>query len=222
MSNESFRDGLSYPVLFMVLLSLIFVGILAAMYRFSEPKIKRQQREQYERAILGLCAEEIAQAAGTTAPEIVKAYPQSFAQYISLLPEGTFPRKAFEAKYNGKTLSYVFDIMGKGLWGTMRALVATTPAADTILAFTVYDQMETPGLGARITESWFVDQFRRKALISSGEAVKFELIPEKQKAASSNQINQVTGATITTNAVISMLRKEISAIYQSAQKQVAQ
>lgn len=219
MSGQSFRDGLSYPVLFMVLLSLIFVGILAAMYRLSEPKIERQQREQYERAILGLCAEEIASVAGTTAPQIVNAYPGTFAKYISPLPDGTFPRKAFQVKYNDQTLSFVFDVAGKGLWGTMRALVATTPAADTILAFTVYEQMETPGLGARISESWFVDQFRRKALIVSGAAVKFELIPEKQAAASSRQINQVTGATITTNAVVSMLRNELSLIYKSRQQQ---
>lgn len=216
--KPSFREGPIYPVLFMVLVSLAFMGVLALMYRSSEGKIQRQQQGEYERAILSLCAERIAAAEGSSAEAILAAYPASFKQYLKPLPEGTYPRRAYALTLSGKQVAYVFDIGGKGLWGTMRALAATNPAADTLYGFTVYQQSETPGLGSRVTEDWFTAQFIGKPVISQGKPVDYVLIPEDQTATAANQLRQVTGATITTSAVAKMLRDELAAVWQGGRK----
>ncbi|MBW6514380.1 MAG: FMN-binding protein [Candidatus Syntrophosphaera sp.] len=212
MAEQGFMERPVYPVLFIIALSLVFVGILAAMYRMNEPGIEKQKLEAYEKSILSLCADSLASATGISTPEIMAAYPQSFADYIKPLPEGAYPRRAFEVKFGDRILAYVFDITGKGLWGTMRALIATTPAKDTIIGINVYEQLETPGLGARIEESWFTGQFEQKTVLDNGVPVDFELIPEGQSAAEPNQIRQVTGATITSKAVLTMLQNELRLI----------
>ena len=59
------------------------------------------------------------------------------------------------------------------------------------IAFT--SQNETPGLGARIEERWFVEQFR-------GKRAPLKIRPEKEKT-SISEFEAITGATVTTNAV---------------------
>jgi Na+-transporting NADH:ubiquinone oxidoreductase subunit C len=217
MSRTAFTDTLYYPVLFMLAISLVFVGVLAAMYRGSERKIEAYKREQYERLILSLVADSLAAKSGTSADEIIASYPQSYARYIKASGSGQ-PRSSFRVEADGQQLALVYDIGGKGLWGSMRALVAVTPDLGTIISLAIYDQMETPGLGARITEAWFLGQFRGKRIIENGQTLKYELIPEGQQPDNEAQVRQVTGATITSISVLNMLRDELSLIYQQRQR----
>lgn len=216
MPESAWLEKPAYPVVFVILLSLVFVGVLALVYRLNEPGIQKQTQEAYERAILGLCVDSLAALSGKTAGQIQAEYPRSFNEYVRALPAGNYPRKAFEVRYGGRLLAYIFDITGKGLWGTMRALAATDQGKTTVLGVNIYEQMETPGLGARIGEDWFTGQFKRKAILVNGVPVKFTLIPEGQAASDPTQVRQVTGATITSNAVIKMLQTELALIGESA------
>ena len=212
MPESALLEKPAFPVIFIVVLSLVFVGVLAFVYRLNEPGIEKQKQEAYERTVLSLCADSLASLTGKTAEQIQSEYPKSFRDYVKILPDGSFPRKAFEVRFKGRLLAYVFDITGKGLWGTMRALVATDSAKTTVLGINVYDQVETPGLGARIGEDWFTSQFKRKAIMVNGVPVKFTLIPEGQAPTDPTQVRQVTGASITSNAVIHMLQSELAMI----------
>lgn len=212
MADRENFGKIIWPVAFILILSVVFVGLLAVLFRLNEPRIEDNKRQTYERSILALCADSLAKAAGKTAADIEQGYPDSFKEYISPLPEAAFSRPAFEARIADRLIAYVFDIPGKGLWGTMRALVATTPDKSTIIGINIYDQVETPGLGARIEENWFTGQFRQKTVIQDGKPVQFTLIPEGQEAADPTQVRQVTGATITSSAVIKMLQEELGAI----------
>lgn len=212
MPDPTLLEKPAYPVIFIVILSLVFVGALAAMYRLNEAKIDRQRQEAYERSILSLCADSIAAFSGETAQQIMDDYPISFGIHIKELPSNAYPRKAFEVKAGDRSIGFVFDITGKGLWGTMRALLATTSDKRRIIGIGIYEQMETPGLGARIEESWFSGQFRGKTIISDGKPAVMSLIPEEQEPTDARQINQVTGATITSNAVLQMLQTEMGII----------
>ncbi len=209
-SENGFRDKPVYPVLFVLLLSVIFVGILALMFRSNEPRIERQSREAYEKTVLALCADSLASLSGQSAAQIMAAYPASYAKYLG--KEDGLARPAFAAKIDGKLIAYVFDITGKGLWGTMRALVATTPDQQTLLGINVYEQVETPGLGGRIEEEWFTSQFKHKRVLDANGAVKLELVPEGQAEIGPAQIRQITGATITSKAVTDMLGSELARV----------
>ncbi|MDD4223096.1 MAG: FMN-binding protein [Candidatus Cloacimonetes bacterium] len=213
MANETaFREKAVYPVLFILLLSVVFVGILALMYRSNEPRIDAQNREAYEKTILSLCADSLASLSAQSAAEIQAAYPESYSEYIEAMDQDAFIRPAFAASYKGELVARVFDITGKGLWGTMRALVATSPDLKTLLGISVYEQSETPGLGGRIEEDWFTGQFRNKQVLGPDGALDLELVPEGQAKTAPLQVRQITGATITSKAVIDMLKEELARI----------
>jgi len=214
-SKTSLRDTMLYPIIFMLLITIIFVGVLSAMYRGSIDRINSQAREAYERTVLNLCARKIAPQAGSTVEQLTAAYPKSYHQYISEAKLNGVDRTAYKAVVDSTLVAWIVDIPGKGLWGSMRALVAVSPDLTTIVDLNIYEQMETPGLGARIGEDWFLSQFRDKQAIVSGRAVQFEQIPEKQAPGNPAQVKKVTGATITTGAVLAMLQTELHKIHSA-------
>ena len=105
-------------------------------------------------------------------------------------------------------LGYCFPISGSGLWGTIQALLAVTPDFGKIINLEIIIQNETPGLGGRITENWFKDQFKGKIMIDNNIISNFVLIPENDTSGEI-EINQITGATVSSKAVVDMIFKNV-------------
>lgn len=216
MSDKAvdFKDGAIYPVLFMVVVSIVFVGILASAYRLSEAKIASNETRDYQIQLLSLFEEPFRDIARLDYRELIgeEVLAQNFEKYFEEFKLDEIDRIGYRFVVDGSIQGYCFDIAGNGLWGSMRALIAVQPDLRQIIAFAVYKQMETPGLGARIEEAGFRDQFIGKALVKAGEVVTFSLISEEQEATADNQIRQITGATITTRSVLDMIHTEMKLI----------
>ena len=216
------KDSFLYPIVFMLIMVIIFVGILAVMYRNSEGKIEEYKRDVYQVQVLKLLSSKIAEATGIAAEDIVAAYPDSYESYVKAVEFDGLQRNAFSAVAGDSTLAYCFEIAGKGLWGSMKALISTTTDIRTIVDFAIVEQMETPGLGARIEEDWFLDQFRNRSFALSPEeedvTVNYEFIAETQEPENDSQLKRVTGATITSDSVLRMLRSEFNHIYRYMQE----
>lgn len=215
--SKPFSDTTIYPVLFMLLITVFFVGVLSVFYRSSMDKIAANQQSEYEQLIVELLSETLSDSTGIDQYVLERNRKQTYNKYVQELPGYT--RRAFQAVVNGKAIAYLFDIKGKGLWGSMSALLATDTSFKQILNFAVYDQMETPGLGSRITESFFKNQFKGKNAIVDGKPMIHNLVPEGQADLATNQIRQVTGATITSNSVLKMLNEELSILYSEFQQE---
>ncbi len=98
---------------------------------------------------------------------------------------------------NGKQIT-VIPCYGAGLWGPIWGYLAVNADGRT-LAGSVFDhQGETPGLGAKITEQFFEDQFKGK-VFGEGET-KFEVIKGGAKGLEYG-VDAISGATITTQAL---------------------
>lgn len=212
------KDSFLFPIIFMLIMMVLFAGILAVMYRLSEEKIQNYQDDSSKKKILSSLATKIGEVSGQSPQEIMAAYPASFELYVQQLDPQGFERKVYQAVVNDAVVAYCFEIKGKGLWGTMQALVSTSTDFMTILDFKILNQQETPGLGARIEEEWFLSQFRDRIFVVNPESTKdvtqsYEFIAETQTPENERQLRRVTGATITSDSVITMLRAEFNYIY---------
>ncbi len=97
---------------------------------------------------------------------------------------------------------------GPGLWGEIRAVVCFDPKTESLVGVTFTKQNETPGLGARIEEEWFQEQFL-------GKKGTLLLLPEGSRSSNANEIDAITGATITSKAVrdiVNLAAKEAEAM----------
>ncbi len=95
--------------------------------------------------------------------------------------------KAFDR--GNKLVGVAFKTQGKGYSGVIETMAGMT-VEGKITAIKVLSQNETPGLGANVAEEDFTDRFREKNFL--------EL----------NQVEAITGATISSRAVINSVEKK--------------
>ncbi len=95
----------------------------------------------------------------------------------------------FEAYSNGKPVAKVLQLDAQGYSSVIKLLVGVD-GANTILGIDVLSQTETPGLGANVEKEGFLSQFTGRKLS------EVKLVQDE------GQIDAITGATITSRAVI--------------------
>ncbi len=203
MSKEkkTFSETNIYPIFFMVLLTVIFIGLLSFIYHINLDRIKGNELSQYQTTLTGLFRDKIPSKG-----------PASTVYEMFFTEIKTDARTYYEVKKDNQLVGYAFVINGQGLWGSMKALIALTPDYEQIINLDVYQHLETPGLGGRIDEEWFKTQFTDKAIIINGTPIEYVLIPEGSEEVGDNQMMQVTGASRTSEGVRNMLYNEIQAI----------
>jgi len=108
---------------------------------------------------------------------------------------------------------YVVQMSGKGLWSTIKSLVALEPDFATIAGFEVTGQQETPGLGGEIEKDYFRERFKGKKLFENGKALKFEVV-KPGVPTNRHKIDGLSGATMTCNGVTNLINKDF-AVYNS-------
>lgn len=182
-----------FTVLFMIAITAVFISILTFVYLYTKERIAFQESLYLKKAVL--------YAAGVPVPTDNLALSSLFDKSVKekdLYGRGQF-LKLFIVSGNSGTEAYVFEVNGAGLWGTITAVVGLSPDLKTMKGITFIRQNETPGLGARISENWFQEQFR-------GKHGTFSMVPEKESTAS-DQFQAITGATITSTAVKDIVNK---------------
>jgi Na+-transporting NADH:ubiquinone oxidoreductase subunit C len=111
---------------------------------------------------------------------------------------------------------YGFSLRGKGLWGSIGAFAVISPDLSQMVGIDFTEQVETPGLGARITESWFKYLFRGldlKPFLSQNESPNIVMVGKKSQSnleESTNSVEAITGATQTCNGVLNMVNTDLS------------
>jgi len=115
------------------------------------------------------------------------------------------------AEAQGKSDAIAVRFSGSGLWGPIKGFLALEPDMKTIRGVTFYEQEETPGLGGEIASSWFLEQFAGKSIMDeSGKGGIKISRGHEQKAL--NEVDAITGATMTCEKVESMLNTVIENI----------
>lgn len=101
-------------------------------------------------------------------------------------------KEAYSAKLGGKTAGYVFQADPKGYGGEISIMIGIDDKGK-VTGLKVGDNKETPGLGAKAKDDQFTGRFYGKKLD------KIEVV--KRKAKNESEIEAISGATITSNAV---------------------
>ena len=115
-----------------------------------------------------------------------------------------------EVTFNGQLLSfYINEVNGNvsflygvfslgGLWGPVRGVITLESDFQTIVNVSVLEEQETPGLGGKVKNREFLDQF-----------IGLQLLPELERpvevnkdaaANKANEVDEISGATGTSTA----------------------
>jgi Na+-transporting NADH:ubiquinone oxidoreductase subunit C len=111
----------------------------------------------------------------------------------------------FIADVNGQR-KYIFGLRGAGLWGPLWGYLALDNDRNTIFGVNFSHASETPGLGSQIAERPFQEQFVGKRILNDRrQFVSVAVMKVGQRADGRQQVDALTGGTITCKGVEKML-----------------
>ena len=182
-------------VIFLLILGTCCTSLLVGFSRFSSPIIEKFNETKLRATILD--------AAGI--PYTKDTIDEKFNK-IKEMDAGGF--KYYVTPEN----NYIFKFRGRGLWDMIDGVLSLNPDLKTIEKVRVVSQKETPGLGARITEEPYLEAFEKK--IADPKLI----LSVRSKASGNDQIDTISGATITAQAFVDMINNSIGDFRKSEEK----
>jgi Na+-transporting NADH:ubiquinone oxidoreductase subunit C len=184
-------------IVFVLVLGSILTSALVAVDAFTAPYIKANKVKKLHGSVLG------ALGIDYTPDSLEEVFSKEIEEKVfpeALQEEGADEEKKFFVTKAGREVVFIFG--GSGLWGPINGAIAFKGDLKTIKGITIIHQEETPGLGGRIGEPEFLDRFKNKRVFPE------LLIQSPGKASRDNEIDGITGATLSCKALEEILNSE--------------
>lgn len=196
------RESPWFNLIFMFIITAILTGILSGIYEYTKPIIQTNEDIAIKKA--HLYAFNIEYPADASPGEVEKIY------HDKIQVETTDETQVYVAKdRDGKPEAYGLTFAGGALWGEIEGIIVLSPDLKKVIGLDFTEQNETPGLGGRIDEPEFKEQFRGLELNSEGAPLTYRTTSQ------SGQIDAITGATLTSNSVLEIINKTIEGAKKS-------
>ena len=138
-----------------------------------------------------------------------EAIDQQYAQTITdVQTEAGGP--VYVAQVDDQT-KYVLPVKGRGLWGGLCGYISIDEDKQHVFGTYFDHESETAGLGARIKERWFQEQFNGKPIFTDNTQQVALTVVKKGASKAETEIDGVTGATLTSNGVAGMVTDGLQA-----------
>lgn len=198
MAKTNKKKTILYPVVFMLVVTIVFSFALASLNEFAKNRIAIQSKLKEQSKILY-----VFNIPFENNPENI------IAQYNTHVLEKEYNGKIyFEYIIDNNTEGYAFIFEGAGLWGKIKALVALDKNFEHILGVDFISHSETPGLGGRIDEKWFLEQFRGIPVYD--EAFPYLIF----RPSLGGNTDAISGATSTSKAVLDIFNQSIEYLHK--------
>lgn len=135
--------------------------------------------------------------------EIIKSVKEDFNYKPE---EGEYPM--YIANVNGET-KYILPMHGAGLWGAIWGYLALDADKNSVNGVFYSHASETPGLGAEIVTPKFRDQYIGKKVMRNGEFASIAVEKPGIVVQNQDQVDAISGGTITSKGVESMMKNSI-------------
>ncbi len=113
--------------------------------------------------------------------------------------------QGFDANKN--PIGIAVEAMGGGFQGEIKMMIGFIVAEKKISAIKILSHLETPGLGARITEDGFKSNYKDKPF---GD---YNVV--KRPAANDLEVEAISGATISSDAVTTIIENTLKAVEEA-------
>lgn len=203
-----------FSIVYMFLLTLFFTSLVSAVRLFSEERIEADQKIKLERIILQVLG--VSLTTETSDGDVSRIFREQITP-IQVQDRTLYVKHSPEDE---TILGYAFPVGGPGFWGPIDGMVAIDPQASQILGIAFYKHSETPGLGARINEDWFAEQFSGLPLFPISGGKKIFYLKAGGTSKEPNQLDAITGATGTSRAIEAFLNRELDVFLKELWKPV--
>lgn len=187
-----------YTIVYATILVVIVAVLLAVISQVLSPRQAANKRLDTQKQIL-------------TALNVDYSHADPAALYGEIVNETEVDGKAlFVATIDGAT-KYVLPLKGQGLWGGIWGYIALDDDKNTVYGINFGHESETPGLGGEIVTEYFRSRFFGKHIKDAEGRVQSIAVLKagKKDEAGREQVDAISGATITSTGVDEMLLKSL-------------
>lgn len=185
------KQSMLYTVIFTFTISFVLVTVLAFSNEATREMVELNNQVSRSRAVLNALGLEYS------------GQQDLLARYEELSRDDD--SGLYSTEIEGKDV-YAKEFSGQGLWGTIRGVIAFTADLERFVGLEIVEHSETPGLGGRIEEPLYKNQFRGLHIPDDGE---FELNAAGGSDPDEGKIDAVTGATGTSRAMTSIINSQV-------------
>lgn len=203
------KDSLIYTIIFSFVVTFIFVFFLAMANIGTKDLVAENNKLASATAVLGALGIEYD---SSNRSEVFDTFDQVTEHSED---DGTL---WYEYSSNGET-KYALSTSGPGLWGTIEVVIGFNSDVSRYTGLEIVDQSETPGLGGRITEQWYKEQFAGQlipeAVLSGGKITLASAGSDAADDYDDEAIDAITGATRTSEgmqAIVSQAARDMKNI----------
>ncbi len=204
------KDSTPYVIGFMIVLCIVFGAAVSSVHFVTSPILKRNEQAYKYRII--------SEAFALSPPDTkVTSYEETVNESLTLdtLIKGNHTFEVYAGK-DGHTVGFIFR--GTGFWDQITGIIVLSPDLSTVRNIRFLSQKETPGLGARIEERSFTDQFDGLTIdwnLPVEERIIIDVCDNRDKR---NCVNAITGATQTSVALMKILNSELELFRKAYRK----
>ena len=189
---------------------LIASILLVATFQLTSPQIARNKQAQLEAAVLEVLP-------GAT---YFKPFSPTDTGGLTVMTKGDNPDLTFYAGYDSLNanalIGVAIEAQGQGYADVIRILYGYDPSCECVVGMKVLESKETPGLGDRIEKD--------AAFLANFDALDVQLAPDGQRLlhevesvkkgskTDAWQVEAITGATISSRAVASIINESAAEI----------
>jgi Na+-transporting NADH:ubiquinone oxidoreductase subunit C len=198
-----------YTVIYSTVLVVVVAVVLAlASYLLKD---KQERNVEIETKQMVLKSVHLGTDAGTVADK-AKYIEDLYTKYIkdTTIQDGDITLQLYICTLDSKDKLYILPVHGTGLWGPIWGYVALKSDLNTIYGTTFEHKGETPGLGAEINTPAFSKQFEGKQIFENGKFVSILVVKGGADPTAVNQVDAISGGTITSKAVEAMLLNNLT------------
>ena len=196
----------------MFLVTAVFSTALIVFARLTQERVDANARIDFERAVL-----QAVDVDGATEMSSVKVHELFIARITTNNPpvKGALIYRADE-----KTV-YAVPFEGQGFWDEIKGVIGIESDMKTLAGFAIYEQNETPGLGAEITKPYFRDQFPRLQITRVEQPLQIKTVAQGTPEGT-DEIAAITGATQTSTRLEKMINDQLRIWLESVKAQQKQ
>lgn len=192
-----------YPIIFMTVVTAFFVSILSAFSQVTKETIAFNNESELRYKILYI----FDVLPESKDPKDIEAV---FNERVEERLAGN--RNIYVLMEGEKEVSYAVPVDGPGLWGTISGYICLNADYSKITGIDFIVQSETPGLGGRISEESYKEQFR-DIDISNVKDSKF-IVSSPQ---SGSNVDAIAGATQTSTAVEKLINEDLNDFFNEVE-----
>ena len=113
---------------------------------------------------------------------------------------------AYLLQKDGVLESIILPVYGQGMWSTIRGFIALGADANTIKSLVIHEHGETPGIGDRIEDPAWLGNWSGKRVFDQQGSIALHPVTRGKSPADVHAIDGISGATVTTDALVTLVR----------------